>query len=176
MSRKGRSLIRFILTKEDLESFVATYKIPSEFAPSLPGPNDPAVCSPERIVVYTLSFSLCGVRYRLSPFKMTLLKHYGIHFSQFHPLAFMRITHFELSCVTFADSVSLPCYSFMSTSTSSKEWKNRFIFVLSSMIPESLPSRDPMAVIDEGVPALSAAETILWKNMYKHPIRAFNFP
>ncbi|KAF5783625.1 hypothetical protein HanXRQr2_Chr11g0510131 [Helianthus annuus] len=133
---------------------------------------------------------------------MDLLKHYGIHFSQLHPLAFMRIVHFELSCVAFVgepslsffhrfyqlqsdgdwitfakrkDSISLPCYSFMPTSTYPKEWKNRFIFVLPSLVPESLPLRDPTAVIDDGIPALSAAKTVLWKKMYEHPTRAFNF-
>ncbi|KAM0050537.1 hypothetical protein Hdeb2414_s0007g00225171 [Helianthus debilis subsp. tardiflorus] len=125
--------------------------------------------------------------------------------SIFHnsPLAFMRIVHFELSCAAFAsepsfsffrmlyglqsdgdwftfakrkDSVSLPCYSFMPTSTYPKEWKNRFIFVSALMIPESSPSRDPKAVTDDSVPTFSAAETVLWKKMYEYPTRAFNFP
>ncbi|MFS7945009.1 hypothetical protein Hanom_Chr06g00518871 [Helianthus anomalus] len=96
-------------------------------------------------------------------FKVDLLKHFGIHFSQLHPLAFMRVVHFELSCVavsgepsvplfcmfyklvsdgdwfTFAkrkNSVSPPCYSFMPTSTYPKEWKNRFIFASTVMVPE----------------------------------------
>ncbi|KAJ0737116.1 hypothetical protein HanLR1_Chr06g0203391 [Helianthus annuus] len=116
----------------------------------------------------------------------------------------MRIVHFELSCVvvsgepsvllfrmfyrlqsegdwfTFAkrkDSVSFPCYSFMPTSTYPKEWKNNFIFVSASLIPESPPPlRDPKAVIDDSVPALSANEIVRWKRMYEHPSRAFNFP
>ncbi|MFS7948331.1 hypothetical protein Hanom_Chr06g00558731 [Helianthus anomalus] len=81
---------------------------------------------------------------------MSLLKHYGIHFSQLHPLAFLWIIHFELSCSAFTgepsvplfwrcyclrsysdwftfekrkDSISLPCYSFMTTSTYPKQWK-----------------------------------------------------
>ncbi|KAJ0718881.1 hypothetical protein HanPSC8_Chr08g0323481 [Helianthus annuus] len=110
MSRKGRSLICSILTREDLESFVTAYKIPPEIAPSLPGPNDSAICLREMIVVYTLSFSLCGVHYSLSFFKMDLLNHYGIHFSQLHPLAFMRIVHFELFCAAFAGESSLSLF------------------------------------------------------------------
>ncbi|KAF5766354.1 hypothetical protein HanRHA438_Chr15g0726711 [Helianthus annuus] len=179
MTRKGRSSIRSIITQDELDSFVASYRISSEFAPRLPGPNDPATCSPERIVIYTLSFSFCGIRHPLSPFKMALLKNHGIQFSQLHPLAFLRIIHFELSCASFAgepsvplfrrfyrlqsdgdwftfekriDSISLPCYSFMPTSTYPKEWKNRFIFVSPSMISKSLPLRDPAAVIEDGVP------------------------
>ncbi|KAJ0494836.1 hypothetical protein HanIR_Chr12g0601971 [Helianthus annuus] len=202
MSRTGRSLIPSILTKEDLESFVTTYQIPERFYPSLPDLDDPAVCTPERIVLYTLAFSFCGIRYPLSPFKMELLKHFGIHFSQLHPLAFMRVVHFELSCVavssepsvplfcmfykllsdgdwfTFAkqkDSVTLPCYSFMPTSTYPKEWKNRFIFVSASIISRSPPLRDPKESIDDSVPVLSANETVLWKRMYEHPTRAYIF-
>ncbi|KAJ0734697.1 hypothetical protein HanPI659440_Chr11g0423161 [Helianthus annuus] len=134
---------------------------------------------------------------------MALLKHYSIHLSQLHSLAFLRIVHFELSCVAFPgepslplfrrfyrlrsdgdwfkfekrkDSISLPCYSFIPTSTYPKEWKNRFIFVSPSMIPESLPLRDPVAAIDDGVPPLSAAEDVLWRKMCENPTRAFNFP
>ncbi|KAJ0694499.1 hypothetical protein HanPI659440_Chr15g0609491 [Helianthus annuus] len=133
---------------------------------------------------------------------MDLLKHYGIHFSQLHPLAFMGIVHFELSFAAFAgepslslfcrfcrlqsdgdwftfakrkDSISLLCYSFMPTSTYPKEWKNRFIFVSPCRISESLPLRDPTTTIDDSVPALSTAETVLWKKMYEHPTRAFHF-
>ncbi|MFS8018365.1 hypothetical protein Hanom_Chr15g01391231 [Helianthus anomalus] len=73
------------------------------------------------------------------------------------------------------DSVSLPCYSFIPTSTYPKEWNNRFIFVLASLSQESPPLRDPKAVIDDSVPALSANETVLWKRKYEHPIRAFKF-
>ncbi|KAJ0710463.1 hypothetical protein HanOQP8_Chr09g0312671 [Helianthus annuus] len=156
MSTTDHSVIRSVLTKEDLESFVAAYQIPERFSPSLPGPDDPAVCTPEKIVLYTLAFSFCGVSYPLSPFKVELLKHFGIHFSQLHPLTFMRVLHFKLSCVavsgepsvvlfcmfyklqsdgdwfTFAkrkDSATLSYYSFMPISTYPKEWKNRFIFV-----------------------------------------------
>ncbi|KAF5806580.1 hypothetical protein HanRHA438_Chr05g0232141 [Helianthus annuus] len=163
MSRTGLSSIRSVLMANDLEIFVDTYQIPKRFSPTLPGPDDPAECSPKRIVIYTLSFSSYGVRYPLSAFKVDLLKHFGIHFSQLHPLAFMKVVHFELSCVavsdepsvplfymfyklvsdgdwfTFAkrkDSVSPPCYSFMPTSTYPKEWKNRFIFASATMIPE----------------------------------------
>ncbi|MFS8018333.1 hypothetical protein Hanom_Chr15g01390851 [Helianthus anomalus] len=200
MSRTGRSLIRSILTKEDLESFIATYQIPSEFSPSFPGPDDPADCTPERIALYTLSFSFCDVRYPLSPFKVAVLNQYGIHFSQLHPLALMRIVHFKLSCVAVSDEpsvplfrmfyqlksdgywftfdkrkdrVSLPCYSFIPTSTYPKEWNNMFIFVSASLIQESPPLRDPKAFIDNSVPTLSANETVLWKRKYEHPIRAF---
>ncbi|MFS7956053.1 hypothetical protein Hanom_Chr07g00650031 [Helianthus anomalus] len=41
---------------------------------------------------------------------MDLLKHYGIHFSKLHHLAFMRIVHFELSCFAFADEPSLSLF------------------------------------------------------------------
>ncbi|KAM0059745.1 hypothetical protein Hdeb2414_s0005g00184731 [Helianthus debilis subsp. tardiflorus] len=115
----------------------------------------------------------------------------------------MRVVHFELSCVavagepsvplfcmfyelvsnwdwfTFAkrkDSVSPPCYFFMSTSTYSKEWKNRFIFVSAAMLPESPPLRDPKAPIEDSVPVLFADEIVQWKRMYENPTRAFTFP
>ncbi|KAJ0773807.1 hypothetical protein HanOQP8_Chr03g0104551 [Helianthus annuus] len=107
MSRKGRSSIRSIITQEELESFAASYRSPPELAPRLPSSDDPATCSPERIVIYTLSFSFCGVWYPLSSFKMALLKHYGIHFSQLHPLAFLGIVHFELSYASFAGEPSV---------------------------------------------------------------------
>ncbi|KAJ0443022.1 hypothetical protein HanPSC8_Chr16g0719771 [Helianthus annuus] len=103
MSHTCRSTIRFVLTTRDLESFVETYRIPERFSPTLPGPDDSAECTPDRIVLYTLSFSSCGVRYPLSAFKVDLLRHFRVHFSQLHPLGFMRVVHFELSCVAVSE-------------------------------------------------------------------------
>ncbi|KAM0041513.1 hypothetical protein Hdeb2414_s0011g00367201 [Helianthus debilis subsp. tardiflorus] len=74
------------------------------------------------------------------------------------------------------DSVTLPCYSFMPTSIYPKEWKNMFIFISASMIPESPPLRDPKASTDDNVPVRSANETVLWKRMYEHLTRAYSFP
>ncbi|KAM0026802.1 hypothetical protein Hdeb2414_s0020g00562341 [Helianthus debilis subsp. tardiflorus] len=202
MSRSGRSFIRSVLTAKDLKSFVETYKIPEQFSPSLPGLNEPVECTPDRIPIYTLAFSSCGVRYPLSPFKVALLRHFGVHFSQVRPLGFMRVVHFELSCAaisgepsiplfcmfyklfsdgdwfTFAkwqNGVSKPCYSFMPTSTYPKDWKSRFIFVSAAMLPESSLPRDLDAVIEDVVPSLSATETVQWKRMYENPTRAFTF-
>ncbi|KAJ0951223.1 hypothetical protein HanPSC8_Chr02g0057481 [Helianthus annuus] len=202
MSRSGRSAIRSVLTAKDLKSFVETYNIPEQFSPSLPGPNESAECTPDRIPLYTLAFSSCGVRYPLSPFKVALLRHFGVHFSQLHPLGFMRVVQFELSCAaisgepsiplfcmfyklisdgdwfTFAkrqNNVSKPCYSLMPTSTYPKDWKSRFIFVSAAMIPESPLPRDAEAVIEDAVPTLSAIETVQWKRMYENPTKAFTF-
>ncbi|MFS7931228.1 hypothetical protein Hanom_Chr04g00353541 [Helianthus anomalus] len=157
MSHTGRSTIRSVLTARDLESFVETYKIPERFSPTLPGPDDSAECTPDRIVIYTLSFSSCGVRYPLSYFKVDLLRHFKVHFSQLHPLGFMRVVHLELSCVAVSGESSIPlfcmfyklisdgdwftfskrkdnisqlCYSFMPTSTYPKEWKKMTLWGL----------------------------------------------
>ncbi|MFS8023743.1 hypothetical protein Hanom_Chr16g01455121 [Helianthus anomalus] len=88
MSHTGRSMIHSFLTAKDLESF----------------------CTPDRIVLYTLSFSSCGVRYPLSPFKVNLLHHFKVHFSQLHPLGFMKVVHFELSCVVVSGEPSIPLF------------------------------------------------------------------
>ncbi|MFS7935978.1 hypothetical protein Hanom_Chr05g00409961 [Helianthus anomalus] len=69
MSRTGRTSTRSVLTAKDLVIFMDTYRIPEWFSLTLPGPDDPAECTSERIVVYTPSFSLCGVCYPLSAFK-----------------------------------------------------------------------------------------------------------
>ncbi|KAM0019055.1 hypothetical protein Hdeb2414_s0026g00681091 [Helianthus debilis subsp. tardiflorus] len=202
MSRTGRSAIRSVLTAKDLKSFAETYNIPERFSPTLPGPDEPAECTPDRIVLNTLAFSSCGIRYTLSPFKIALLRHFGVHFSQLHPLGLMRVVHFELSCAavsgepsvplfcmfyklildgdwfTFAkrqNNVSKPCYTFMPTSTYPKEWKSRFIFVYAAMIPESPPSKDAEAAIEDNLPILSADEFVQWKHMYENPTRAFTF-
>ncbi|KAM0028060.1 hypothetical protein Hdeb2414_s0019g00547441 [Helianthus debilis subsp. tardiflorus] len=169
MSRSGRSTIRSVLTAKDLRSFVETFNIPKQFSPSLPGPNDQAVFMPDVIPLYTLAFSSCGVRYPLSSFKVDLLRHFGVHFSQLHPLGWMRVVHFELSCAAISgepsvplfcmfyklisdgdwftiakrqNNVSKPCYSFMPTSTYLKDWKSRFIFVSAAMMSESPLPKD----------------------------------
>ncbi|MFS7970166.1 hypothetical protein Hanom_Chr09g00817831 [Helianthus anomalus] len=165
-------------------------------------PHESAECTPDQIVLYTLVFSSCGVRYPLSPFKKALLRHFGVHFSQLHPLGFMRVLHFELCCAvvsgepsvplfcmfyklisdghwfTFSkrkNSVSQPCYSFIPTSTYPKEWKSRFIFVSEAMISGSPPQRDVEATIKDNIPALSDDEIVQWKRMYENPSRAFTF-
>ncbi|MFS7929101.1 hypothetical protein Hanom_Chr04g00328561 [Helianthus anomalus] len=202
MNCTGRSLIRSILVARDLESFVEAYNIPERFSPTLPGPDDSAECTPDRIVIYTLSFSSCGVHYPLSTFKMGLLQHFRVHFSQLHPLGFMSVMHFELSCVavsgepsipfcmfyklisdrdsfTFAkrkDNISPHCYSFMPTSTYPNEWKSWFIFVSGAMILESPPLRDAKVVNEDIILVLSADEIVQWKCMHENPTRAFTFP
>ncbi|KAJ0753544.1 hypothetical protein HanPI659440_Chr09g0337011 [Helianthus annuus] len=202
MSRSGRSVIKSVLTAKDLRSFVETFAIPEQFSPTLPNPDEPAVFTPDVIPLYTLAFSSCGVRYPLSSFKVDLLRHFRVHFSQLHPLEWMRVVHFELSCAaisgepsiplfcmfyklisdgdwfTFAkrqNNVSKPCYSFMPTSTYPKDWKSRFIFVSAAMMSESPLPRDADTPIEDVVPSLSANETIQWKRMYEHPTRAFTF-
>ncbi|MFS8023582.1 hypothetical protein Hanom_Chr16g01453121 [Helianthus anomalus] len=82
MSRKGRVLIYSVVTPEQLKLFVSTYRIHLGISPRLSGLTEPPTCLSERIVIYTLSFPFCGVWYPLSSFKMELLKHYGINFSQ----------------------------------------------------------------------------------------------
>ncbi|MFS7979377.1 hypothetical protein Hanom_Chr10g00926601 [Helianthus anomalus] len=111
MSRTGHSMICSVLTAKDLESFVDTYKIPKRLSPTLPGPDESAECRQDRIVLYTMSFSSCGVQYPLSPFKIALLRHFGVHFSQLHPLGFMRVVHFELSCVVVSGEPYVPCFA-----------------------------------------------------------------
>ncbi|KAJ0764900.1 hypothetical protein HanPI659440_Chr08g0297381 [Helianthus annuus] len=110
MSRTGRSSIRSVLTAKDLEAFVDAYKIPERFSPIMPGPDESVECTPDRIVIYTLSFSSCGVSYPLSAFKVDLLRHFGVHFSQLHPLGFIRVVHFELSCVAVSGEPSVPLF------------------------------------------------------------------
>ncbi|KAF5758793.1 hypothetical protein HanRHA438_Chr16g0745941 [Helianthus annuus] len=155
MSRIGRSAIRSVLKAKDLKSFVETYNIPERFSPTLPGPDESVECTPDRIPLYILAFSSCAVWYPFSPFKIALLRHYGVHFSQLHPLGFMRVVHFELSCAvisgepsvplfcmfyklisdgdwfTFAkwqNRVSKPCYTFMTTSTYPKACRPKVFF------------------------------------------------
>ncbi|MFS7944221.1 hypothetical protein Hanom_Chr06g00509501 [Helianthus anomalus] len=202
MSRSGHSVIKSVLTARDLKSLVKTYNIPEQFSPTLSGPTKPVVFTPDRIPLYILAFSSCGVRYPLSSFKVALLRHFGVHFSQLHPLGLMRVVHFELSCAaisgepsiplfcmfyklisnedwfTFAkrqNNVSKPCYTFMPTSTYPKDWKSRFIFVSAAIISKSLLPRDVDAPIEDTVPTLSANETVKWKRMYENPNRAFTF-
>ncbi|MFS7988928.1 hypothetical protein Hanom_Chr11g01040641 [Helianthus anomalus] len=137
MIRTGRSSIRSVLTAKDLEIFVDTYRIPEQFLrPSL-----------DRMI------------------RRNVLRKGSIHFSQLHRLAFMKVVHFELSCVAVAGdrrkyNVSPPCYCFMPTSTYPKEWKNRFIFASDAMMLESPPLRDPKAPIEDSVPVLSADEIV----------------
>ncbi|KAJ0444716.1 hypothetical protein HanOQP8_Chr16g0632751 [Helianthus annuus] len=63
----------------------------------------------------------------------------------------------------------------MPTSTYPKEWKTRFIFVSPSLLSEPLSIRDPVTAIEDGVPPLSGVEDALWRSMYEHSTRAFNF-
>ncbi|MFS8018874.1 hypothetical protein Hanom_Chr15g01397261 [Helianthus anomalus] len=79
---------------------------------------------------------------------------------------------------TFAerkDNVSQPCYFFMPTYTYPKEWKSRFIFVSTAMIPESPQLRDAKDAIEDNIPILSTDEIVQWKHMYENPTRAFTF-
>ncbi|KAM0061195.1 hypothetical protein Hdeb2414_s0004g00133151 [Helianthus debilis subsp. tardiflorus] len=149
MSHIDRSSIRSVLMAKDLESFVDTYPISERVSLTLLGLDDPAECSPKKIAIYTLSFFSCGVRYHLSAFKVDLLKHFGIHFSQLHPLAFMRVVHFELSCVAVSGEPSVPLFYIFYRLLSYDDW---FTF------------------------AKRKDSIVQWKRMYENPTRAFTFP
>ncbi|MFS7945284.1 hypothetical protein Hanom_Chr06g00522421 [Helianthus anomalus] len=170
MSRTGRSMIRSVLTAKDLESFIDTYKIPEHFSPTLPGPDDSTECTPNRIVLYTLAFSSCGVRYPLSSFKIDLLCHFKVHLSQLHPLGFMRVVHFELSCVAVFGESSIPLFYMFYKLISDGDW-----FTFATRKDSYSPLRDAKAAIEDSVPILSADEIFQWKRMYENPTRAFTF-
>ncbi|MFS7970171.1 hypothetical protein Hanom_Chr09g00817891 [Helianthus anomalus] len=145
-------------------------------------PDESAECTPDQIVLYTLAFSSCGVRYPLSPFKIALLRHFGVHFSQLHPLGFMRVLHFELCCAVVSGEPSVPLFCMFYKLISDGHWftfakrKNSvFIFVSEAMISGSPPQRDVEATIKDNIPALSDDEIVQWKRMYENPSRAFTF-
>ncbi|MFS7993896.1 hypothetical protein Hanom_Chr12g01099581 [Helianthus anomalus] len=177
MSRTVRSRSRSVLTARDLESFVETYKIPERFSPTLPGPDDSAECTPDRIVLYTMSFSslVSVTRFRISScqvWRFSVSRRFPL-FCMFYKLIS------DGDWFTFAkrkENISQPCYSFMPTSTYPKEWKSRFIFVSAAMMPESPPLWDAKAALEDSIPVLSADEIVHWKRMYKNPTRAFTFP
>ncbi|KAM0044316.1 hypothetical protein Hdeb2414_s0010g00351791 [Helianthus debilis subsp. tardiflorus] len=186
MSRTGHSSIHSVLTTKDLEAFVEAYIIPKRFSPTLPGPDESTECTPYRIVIYTLAFSSCDVCYPLSSFKVDLLRHFGVHFSQLHPSGFIRVVHFELSCVAVSGEPSIPLFcmfyklisdgDWFTFAKRKDSWKSIFIFVSAAMMPESPPLRDAKAVIEDSVPVLSADEIVQWKRMHENPTRAFTFP
>ncbi|MFS7943854.1 hypothetical protein Hanom_Chr06g00505101 [Helianthus anomalus] len=122
MSRTGCSMIRFVLTAKDLESFVETYRIPECFSPTLTGPDDLAECTPDQIVLYTLSFSSCGVCYPFSSFKINLLRHFKFHISQLHPLGFIRVVHLELSSVAVFGEPTIPLFCMFYKLISDRDW------------------------------------------------------
>ncbi|MFS8019497.1 hypothetical protein Hanom_Chr15g01404461 [Helianthus anomalus] len=99
----------------------------------------------------------------------------------------MRVVYFELSCVAVSGKPSAPLFCmfyklisdgdwFTFAKRKDSEWKSRFIFVSTAMIPESLPLRDPKEVIEDSVPVLSVDEIVKWKQMHENPTRAFTFP
>ncbi|KAJ0789611.1 hypothetical protein HanPI659440_Chr05g0205561 [Helianthus annuus] len=74
------------------------------------------------MVVYTPSFSFCGVRYPISSFKMELLKYYGIHFSQVLPMAFLRIVHFQLTYAAFNGAPLVPLFHLFYRLRANSDW------------------------------------------------------
>ncbi|MFS8020398.1 hypothetical protein Hanom_Chr16g01415101 [Helianthus anomalus] len=44
------------------------------------------------------------------------------------------------------------------------------------MLSEPLPIRDPVAVLEDGVPPLLATKDVLWRRINEHSTHAFNFP
>ncbi|KAM0016229.1 hypothetical protein Hdeb2414_s0030g00708331 [Helianthus debilis subsp. tardiflorus] len=179
MNRKDRSTIHSVVTQDDLQSFISAYCIPSNISPHLSGPSEPATCSSKHMVIYSFVFILwfwlphIVFQDRVTQTLLVPL--------QVHPLAFLRIVHFELTCVAFDGAPSVPffrrfyrlsvdgdwftfekrkgsvspCYSFMPTSTYPKQWKNKFIFVSLAMLLDSLPCRDPSIAIEDEAPPVS---------------------
>ncbi|MFS8017145.1 hypothetical protein Hanom_Chr15g01376911 [Helianthus anomalus] len=122
MNRKDRSTVLTVVTLENLQTFVSTNRIPLELLPCLPGLLEPTTCSSDRIMIYTPSFSFDGVCYPLPSFKMELFKHYWIHISQVHPLAFIRVVHFELTFAAFFGALLVPLFRRFYRLRTDKKW------------------------------------------------------
>ncbi|GKB62962.1 hypothetical protein Tco_0919148 [Tanacetum coccineum] len=90
------------LSALEFDTFCNNYEIGSEFGPELPGPNDSIRDFPEgKINVYIRFFEFSNFRLHLSTFLLRVLSHFWIHISQLSVLGAARISHFEISCLTY---------------------------------------------------------------------------
>ncbi|GKC73451.1 hypothetical protein Tco_1119334 [Tanacetum coccineum] len=84
--------IKFVLTQKDLDLFCATYNIPADLGPELPGLEDTIKDSLEvKIGIYTRLIEFANFCIPLSRFLLCVLQYYQINFSQLFVLAATKI-------------------------------------------------------------------------------------
>nr|GEV86369.1 transposase (putative), gypsy type [Tanacetum cinerariifolium] len=103
--------IKSKLTQKVLDALCTKYHIPACVHPTLPGPNQSILQSPDgQIGVYTQFFDFANYRIPLSQFFVDILGHFHIHLSQLSVFGAAKVSHFEILCRVHCFQPTVNCF------------------------------------------------------------------
>ncbi|KAM0042651.1 hypothetical protein Hdeb2414_s0010g00332251 [Helianthus debilis subsp. tardiflorus] len=156
-------------------------------------------CPSGLIVLYCLHFELSNLRHPFSIFVLNVLEYYRVLVGQIHPQGLARVLHFEVLCrasgydptlLSFrrfsrlaknGDWFTFETYKVDSCLVSSMvttlgAWKDRFFWVLESIVPFKMIWRHQDAVLNEPEPCESELKICFLKAIWECPSRVRPFP
>ncbi|GKA64656.1 hypothetical protein Tco_0764363 [Tanacetum coccineum] len=106
--------IKSKLTQTALDALCTKYHIPACDHPTLPGPDQNILQSPDgKVGVYTRFFDFANYWIPLSQFLMDVLGHFRIHLSQLSVFGAAKVSHFEILCRVHGFQPSVNCFCWM---------------------------------------------------------------
>ncbi|GKC82648.1 hypothetical protein Tco_1138365 [Tanacetum coccineum] len=111
------------LNQKALDALCTKYHIPACVHPSLPGPDNNILQSPDgKIGVYIQFFYFANYRIPLSQFLVDVLDYFRIHLSQLSVFGAAKVSHFEILCRVHGFQPSVNCFCAFYTSSYTKGW------------------------------------------------------
>ncbi|KAL8261138.1 hypothetical protein R6Q59_025187 [Mikania micrantha] len=135
MNRRGLGSASSLLSRGELKSLCRLYQIPASVHPRLPRPGDDVSAFSDKVTIFTRVFKTCSVRYPLSPFLFSILRFFGVHFSQVHPLGLLRVMHFVIACRAMGGEPNIPLFRRFYRFRVDGDW-----FTFEKSRPQNLPS------------------------------------
>ncbi|KAJ0792663.1 hypothetical protein HanOQP8_Chr01g0020531 [Helianthus annuus] len=199
-ARKDLSVSFSRLTQEEVEAFCMEWGIGLKFNPVAPG-CDKSIdqCPSGSIALYCRHFEFSNLHHPFSTFVLNVLEYYRVSFGQIHPKGLARVLHFEVLCrascydptfllfrrffrlakngdwFTFETSKVNTCL-ISSMVTTLGAWKDRFFWVLESIVPFKMVWRHPDVVVNEPEPSKSDLNSCFLKAIRECPSRVRPFP
>nr|GEX59781.1 hypothetical protein [Tanacetum cinerariifolium] len=140
MSAKNALAIqRRELSRKELDEFLSSYSIPSEYRVILPMPTQTILDAPLGYIgLYTHCFSLDILRLPLNDFFCEVLQYFKVHISRLNPFGCSKLTTFIVMCKAYdcEPYVELFCSFF---NLCKAGWHQRFFFIQDTIVPSKFP-------------------------------------
>ncbi|MFS7955123.1 hypothetical protein Hanom_Chr07g00638941 [Helianthus anomalus] len=159
-------------------NLIQDYGIRPEWNPVLSSKTDTAFSLKKgKITQFSDFFKFCNFQLPITKFCKLVLDYYPIHISQLHPLGLVKLRQFEFACIALGHipelvDTDVSCLSDIPTSSKDKDWKKKFFYIDTGVIPGEMHWREmgpKDKVKDDGPPEDVYVANALYKRLCGRP-------